>query len=273
MTDSTHNNTRVSQDFDSSSEAQSNQYEEGQRAEGVVTFITKSKAFLSIGPFSAKLNKSMITWDSTDATPEEYLYVGQKLDVKIIKIDHVRMKMKVSLRDLQEKPAINSDLTAGMIIDGVVQKKLHNGFIVAIPEVGNGFLHKNELDWRLYEQSQRFKSIQVGDSIRALVSFVDHEKRLIYLSLKRQEENPINTFELEHAIGSSVEVRVIHYGKRGVLVRHPSIGDIWALYSENWDISLEDMKKLYPKYSKISVRVKPGNENRPFSLEPEFMPF
>lgn len=49
----------------------------------------------------------MITWDSTDANPEEYLYVGQKLNVKIIKINHKRMTMRVSLHDLKEKPAID----------------------------------------------------------------------------------------------------------------------------------------------------------------------
>ncbi len=130
MIDSTHNTTKVSLDIDSPSEALPNLYEEGPGAEGVATFINESIAFLSIRPFYAKLNKSMITWDSTDANPKEYLYVGQKLNVKIIKINQERMTLKASLRDLQEKPAINSEFSAGLIIDGVVLKKPHNGFIV-----------------------------------------------------------------------------------------------------------------------------------------------
>lgn len=56
MIDSAHTITRAPQEIDRSSAIQPNLYEEGQSAEGVVTFITENKAFLSIGPFSAKLN-------------------------------------------------------------------------------------------------------------------------------------------------------------------------------------------------------------------------
>lgn len=245
-------------------------YQRGQTVEGIVLSIpgNNKATVLKVGNYYASLNKDRITWDSDDPNPEDYLYVGQKLNVKILRVNHNKKTMVVGLRDLLEKSTISLNVIPGTITEGVVIRKVNSGFIISIKEGGEGFLHKFELTWSHNQVNKQAKAIRVGDTLRFIVLDIDQERNTALVSLKRLQENPFDIFEKEHPLGSSFEVIVLKYFKHSILVSHPIIGTFKLPFSPSWMMTFEDFKNHYPKYSKLSLRVRPGNNYRRFSFEP-----
>lgn len=245
-------------------------YQRGQTVEGIVLSIpgNNKATVLKVGNYYASLNKDRITWDSDDPNPEDYLYVGQKLNVKILRVNHNKKTMVVGLRDLLEKSTISLNVIPGTITEGVVIRKVNSGFIISIKEGGEGFLHKYELTWRHNQVNKQAKAIRIGDTLRFIVLDIDQERNTALVSLKRLQENPFDIFEKEHPLGSSFEVIVLEYFKHSILVSHPIIGTFKLPFSPSWMMTFEDFKNHYPKYSKLSLRVRPGNNYRRFSFEP-----
>lgn len=245
-------------------------YRRGQTVEGIVLSIpgNNKATVLKVGSYFASLNKDRITWDSDDPNPEDYLYVGQKLNVKILRVNHNKKKMVVGLRDLLEKTSISPNVIPGTITEGTIIRKVNSGFIVSLKDGGEGFLHKYELTWHCNQTSKKARELKIGDTLQVFIQDNNQEKKMALLSLKRLKENPFDLFEKEHPLGSSFEVIVLEYLKHSLLVHHPIIGTIKVPYSPSWMISFDELKEHYPKYSILNLRVRPGNNNLRFTFEP-----
>lgn len=269
MTDSTLNNPNKNNQ-ESLEDKDPLLYQRGQTVEGMVLSISgNNKAtVLRVGEYIAKLDNYRITWDSDDPDPKDYLYVGQKLNVKILRVNHNKKKMVVGLRDLLEKAPISPSVIPGTITDGTVLRKVNSGFILSLKDGGEGFLHKYELTWYYNQASKKARELKIGDTLHVLVLDNNPEKNCALLSLKRLQENPFDLFEKEHPVGSSFEVVVLEYFKQSFLVHHPIIGTFKVHYSPSWMISFDNLKEHYPKYSKLNMRVRPGNNNLRFTFEP-----
>ena len=81
--------------------------------------------------------------------PSDLVSIGQKLKVKITKIDKKTNRVSASIKALTEDPYDNIDekYKVGNVYEGIVTKIMDYGCFVKIEDGIEGLIHNSELDW------------------------------------------------------------------------------------------------------------------------------
>ena len=163
--------------------------EVGQVREGTVRNIRDFGAFVDIGGVDGMVHVSQMSWDRIKH-PSEVLTVGQKVKVKIQKIDPETHKISLAYRDLFESPWTNaaSKYPVTTRVTGTVSKIMDFGAFVKLEPGVEGLVHISELS---YKRVHRVGDIvQEGQQVDAKVLSVDPENQRISLSMKAYEARP-----------------------------------------------------------------------------------
>jgi small subunit ribosomal protein S1 len=160
--------------------------EEGQEREGVVRNIRDFGAFIDLGGVDGMLHVSQLSWDRIKH-PSEVLTLGQKIKVKIQKIDQATGKIGLSYRDTFENPwtsaASRYPVTAR--VKGTVTRLMDFGAFVRLEAGIEGLVHISELSHkRVFRVSD---VVQEGQEIEAKVLAVDPDAQRMSLSIKALE--------------------------------------------------------------------------------------
>jgi predicted RNA-binding protein with RPS1 domain len=163
--------------------------EVGQEREGTVRNIRDFGAFVDIGGIDGLVHVSQMSWDRVKH-PSEVLTVGQKVKVKIQKIDPDTGKISLAYRDLFESPWANA-LTKYPVtskVTGKVSKLMDFGAFVKLEPGIEGLIHISELSFkRVFRVAD---VVQEGQEVEAKVLSVDPEAQRISLSMKALEARP-----------------------------------------------------------------------------------
>jgi small subunit ribosomal protein S1 len=159
---------------------------EGQEREGVVRNIRDFGAFVDLGGVDGMLHVSQLSWDRIKH-PSDVLQLGQKIKVKIQKIDPATHKISLSYRDTFENPwttaATRYPVTAR--VKGTVSKIMDFGAFVRLEPGVEGLVHISELSHkRVFRVSD---VVQEGQEIEAKVLSVDPDAQRMSLSMKALE--------------------------------------------------------------------------------------
>jgi small subunit ribosomal protein S1 len=159
---------------------------EGQEREGVVRNIRDFGAFVDLGGVDGMLHISQLSWDRVKH-PGNVLSLGQKIKVKIQKIDPATGKISLSYRDTFENPwttaATHYPVTAR--VKGTVSKIMDFGAFVRLEPGVEGLVHISELSHkRVFRVSD---VVQEGQEIEAKVLSVDPDAQRMSLSMKALE--------------------------------------------------------------------------------------
>jgi small subunit ribosomal protein S1 len=121
--------------------------------------------------------------------PSEVLEVGQKVRVKIEKVDQQSGKIGLSYRDLLEHPWANVEehISANSIVKGTVTRTAKFGAFVKLAPGIEGLVHISELAHHRVVQVTNV--VNEGDEVEVKVLSVDPEAQRIALSLK--EAHPV----------------------------------------------------------------------------------
>ncbi len=163
--------------------------EVGQTREGTVRNIRDFGAFVDIGGIDGMVHVSQMSWDRIKH-PSEVLTVGQKVKVKIQKIDPETGKISLAYRDLFESPWTNaaSKYPVTTRVTGTVSKIMDFGAFVKLEPGVEGLVHISELS---YKRVHRVGDIvKEGQQVDAKVLSVDTENQRISLSMKAYEARP-----------------------------------------------------------------------------------
>lgn len=161
--------------------------EVGQTVEGVVVRITDFGAFIDLGGIDGLLPVSEFSWQRINH-PQDILKVGQKVELKVMKIDKEssdRIRISLSLKRLQSDPwdELVGKIQENQLIKGVVSKVANFGaFIEVLPGV-EGLLPKSEITNET-ENPKVEDYLSVGQEIEALVKRFAPDEHRISLSLK-----------------------------------------------------------------------------------------
>ena len=81
--------------------------------------------------------------------PSDLVTIGQKIKVKITKIDEKTNRVSASVKALTEDPFENIEkkYKVGETYEGVVTKMMDYGCFVKIEDGVEGLIHNSELDW------------------------------------------------------------------------------------------------------------------------------
>jgi len=171
--------------------------EVGQVVEGVVSSIRDFGAFVDIGGLDGLVHVSQLSWDRV-GHPSEVLEVGQKVRVKIEKVDRESGKIGLTYRDLLEHPWTNVEerIAANSIVKGTVTRTATFGAFVKLAPGIEGLIHISELAHHRVVQVTNV--VNEGDEVEVKVLSVDPEAQRISLSLKEAHAAP----EPEEKVGT-----------------------------------------------------------------------
>ncbi len=161
----------------------------GQVREGVVRSLRDFGAFVDLGGLDGLIHISQLSWERVKH-PSDVLTEGQKVKVKVEKVNLDTGKIGLSFRDLTEHPwnDIETKCVVGSVMTGNVTRTAKFGAFVRLFPGVEGLIHISELS------HQRVRSVddvlKEGQEIEVKVMSVDRESQRIGLSLKATLPEP-----------------------------------------------------------------------------------
>lgn len=119
--------------------------------------------------------------------------VGDPVQVKILKIDEVDSRLKISLSIKQAGGVgdpwllVPQNYSVGSIVSGVVDKKEAFGLFVTLASGIQGLLPKSK--WRDAEDAKKYELAKKGDTLQVRVDEIKFEERKISLGLPLEVED------------------------------------------------------------------------------------
>ncbi len=220
----------------------------------IVKATTDWGIFLEINGIDALLHVSDLSHGRVKK-PSDLVTIGQKLKVKIIKIDEKTNRVSASIKALTQDPFENIEkkFQIGNIYEGIVTKIMDYGCFVKIEDGIEGLIHNSELDWT-NKNVKPSSVLSVSQKIKFKISNIDKETKRISLSYKAILENPWQKIEGE--VGKKVKMKVTYVTDKAVfgdLVDYDLSGMLH--YKEiSYQENIEDLKK-YKKNDIIEIKI------------------
>jgi small subunit ribosomal protein S1 len=161
----------------------------GQVREGIVRSLRDFGAFIDLGGVDGLLHVSQLSWARVKH-PSDVLQEGQKVTVKIQKIDPDTGKIGLAMKELTESPWANvaAKYPVRSKVTGTVSKIMDFGAFVQLEPGVEGLVHISEL---AHQRVFRVGDIvSEGQEVEAQVMSVDPEKQRIGLSIKAVMARP-----------------------------------------------------------------------------------
>lgn len=157
--------------------------EVGQVHEGVVRKIEDFGAFVDLGGGDGLIHVSQMSWERVKH-PSEVVQIGQKVKVRVEKVDEQTGKIGLSLRSLQDDPweGIEAKFPVGSVAQGKVSRLATFGAFVKLAMGVEGLIHVSELAH--YRVREVKNVVSEGQDVEVKILTVDPEAQRIGLSLK-----------------------------------------------------------------------------------------
>lgn len=185
---------------------------------GVITRRVKGGLKVDIG-VDAFMPASQLTFRPTGDLEK---FIGQRMEVKIIKLTKRRRNVVVSRRKLLEeqrageKARLLDTIGIGKVIPGEVKNITDFGAFVDVGGI-DGLLHVTDMSWgRVKHPSQ---VVSVGEKIEVMVLNFDPQSERISLGLKQKSPNPWKTAVDRYPVGAVVRGRVVSMTDYGAFVQ------------------------------------------------------
>lgn len=210
-------------------------YNEEDVVDGVVERITEYGAIVKIKSFvTGILHKRNIAFNQVENI-EDFVRVGDKLKLKIIKINPQTGKIELSLKALKANPwdSVDAKYKIDSIVKGKVVKILPFGAVVELDSELSGFLHISNFSWiRVIKSPQEL--IKLGQIVEVKILEIDKKNQKISLGIKQINENPWDRLTEKYPIGKVIQGVVTNITKTGAFV---NIEEGIDAYVSKFDIS------------------------------------
>ncbi len=214
-------------------------------------------AFFNVnGELDVLTHLQELSWSRVDH-PDQILEIGQKMDLLVISIDETKQQIGCSIKKLTKDPFEN--------IENYKLNEPYRVKIVKIMDFGafaelepglTTLLHSSELSWTKKNVSAK-KMFKVGDEIECVITEIDTEKRRVAISHRLTQENPFETFQKRHKIGSIVEGEIENKNEYSLFVKIEGLDVSAFLHCNNLTYANNGEEELakYKKGEKIKVMV------------------
>ena len=229
--------------------------QEGEIVENaIVKSTTDWGIFLDINGIDALLHVSDLSHGRVKK-PADLVSIGQKLKVKISKIDKETNRVSASIKALTEDPFENIEkkYKIGEIYEGIVTKIMDYGCFVKIEEGVEGLIHNSELDW-LNKNIAPSKVLSVSQKIKFKIVSIDKTTKRISLSYKAILKNPWD--KVKDQIGSEQKVKITNITDKSIFAEtlESKLPGMLHYKEISYQENLEDIKK-YRVNDIISVKI------------------
>lgn len=161
----------------------------GQVREGVVRKLMDFGAFVDLGGVDGLLHISQLGWGRVNH-PKDVLQEGQRIKVRVDKIDRENNRISLGYRDMMESPwtGIEQKYPVNTAVRGKVTKLMDFGAFVELEPGVEGLVHISEVSnkrvWRVSDV------VNPGDEVDVMVLSVDPASQRISLSMKAMIAEP-----------------------------------------------------------------------------------
>jgi small subunit ribosomal protein S1 len=188
---------------------------EGDVVDGTVRSLASYGAFVDIGGIDGLLHVSDIAWTRI-GSPEEVLSVGQKIEVKVLKLNAESKRISLGMKQLLPEPwdTATERYAVGQRVTGTVTRLADFGAFVEVEPGIEGLIHVSEMSWtkRVRKPSDIVKQ---GDTVDAVVLAISQPERRLSLGLKQALGDPWADVGQRFPVGSTVEgpvTRLVTFG-------------------------------------------------------------
>jgi len=180
-----------------------NKYPVGKVVAGKVRNLTAFGSFIELEEgIDGLIHISDMSWTKRIQHPSELMKKGDKIDIKILKIDHENRRISLGLKQLQDDPwpKIAKKFSLGSECLGTITRVLDRGVMVDLDGDVEGFVPTQQLAKPDIENpAQAFSD---GDQIPLQVIEFDRPQHKVVLSVtayyKKREQNELEQFVAGH---------------------------------------------------------------------------
>jgi small subunit ribosomal protein S1 len=196
-----------------------------------------------------------------DLTPVHDLdiYLGQKLEFKILKINSDRRNIVLSRRELLEerrnekKRELLAEIMVGQLRHGVVKNITEFGAFVDLDGL-DGLLHITDMSWGRISNPREM--VSVGQEIEVVILDINHEKGHVSLGLKQKSQNPWTEIEKKFPVGSRLRGRVVNVAPYGAFVElEPGVEGLVHVSEMSWTKRVTRASDLLANGQEVDVVV------------------
>ena len=229
--------------------------------DAIVKSTTDWGIFLDIKGIDALLHVSDLSHGRVKK-PSDMVTIGQKLKVKIIKIDEKTNRVSASIKALTEDPYENLEkkYKIGETYEGIVTKIMDYGCFVKIEEGIEGLIHNSELDWT-NKNIKPSKVLSNSQKIRFKIVNIEKESKRISLSYKATLPNPWD--KLKEKIGEKIKINITNITDKAIFgeIKGSNITGIMHYKEISYQENIEDLKK-FKKNEELEVKIIEVNDGK-----------
>ncbi|MFD1138660.1 30S ribosomal protein S1 [Paenibacillus urinalis] len=162
---------------------------EGQEIEGTVQRLTQFGAFVDVGGVDGLVHVSEIAWNHVDK-PADVLSEGDKVNVKVLKVDPEKGKISLSIKAAQPGPweTASTQFNTGDIVSGVVKRLVQFGAFVEIAPGVEGLVHISQISHKHIGTPNEV--LKEGQEVQVKILELSTAEQRASLSIKETEEAP-----------------------------------------------------------------------------------
>jgi len=229
---------------------------EGDIVQGIVKNITDWGVFIDLNGVDALLHITDISW-SRISKPSELLSLGQSVKVKITKIEPVKLKISVSIKNLTEDPylTIINKYEIGKIYPSTITKVQDYGCFAKLEEGLEGLIHQSELSWTK-KNIHPGKILSTSQKVDVQLLEKDIEKRRLSLSYKNTLVNPWKKFKEDFKVGDVSEGIIKNITDYGLFIsiKNTELDGLIHYKDLNWSEKESELEK-YKKNQSIKFKI------------------
>jgi small subunit ribosomal protein S1 len=209
--------------------------------EGVVKRRTKGGLIVDVYGVEAFLPGSQI-----DVKPirDFDVFVGKKMEVKVVKInytnDNVVVSHKVLIeKDLEKQKAeILNNLEKGQVLEGVIKNMTNFGVFIDLGGV-DGLLHITDISWGRINHPEEV--LKLDETVKIVVLDFDENKKRISLGMKQLTEHPWDSLAKEVEIGTKVKGKIVNVADYGAFLEiQPGVEGLIHVSEMSWSQHLRN---------------------------------
>ncbi|RZS94570.1 30S ribosomal protein S1 [Cecembia calidifontis] len=209
--------------------------------EGLVKRRTKGGLIVDIYGVEAFLPGSQI-----DVKPirDFDVYVGKKMEVKVVKINHTNDNVVVSHKVLiekdleKQKAEILNNLEKGQVLEGVIKNMTNFGVFIDLGGV-DGLLHITDISWGRINHPEEV--LHLDDKVQVVVLDFDDDKKRISLGMKQLTPHPWDALSAELEVGSRVKGKIVNVADYGAFLElAPGVEGLIHVSEMSWSQHLRN---------------------------------
>jgi small subunit ribosomal protein S1 len=191
----------------------------GTELDGVVKSFTSFGAFVDLGGFDGLLHIHDMSWGHV-MRPKDFVKRGQKIRVKVIKIDPQEKHINLSLKHFTDDPWVHFEdkYHVNDVVKGRVTKLTDFGAFIELEEGIEGLAHISEFSW-VKKVQKPGDIVSIGDEVECMILGYDLQAGRVSLGLKQVKVNPWSDIAERYPPGARLKRKIVKITNTGAFVQ------------------------------------------------------